>query len=213
MFWKSYFQIHIFSWHLKKWLKSAIFDKTSSGGAKRRYSWQLKWNSNWKNTLGKKCNLKFLSKIIFLVVFSRWKRNKFQISMKFDFKNGKSNFETLISPSVDELHCSTIVHMNHMEHMFQDLSFYCTKMVPKKNTINFFTFVTGVELTSCWLLIPWFRVLNLLIWYSSRSFLYMMSFFLTISMTVADMSPRLWPSKLTCGLVCMFVDHIATVVC
>ena len=43
--------------------------------------------------------------------------------MKFDFENGKTYFESIISPSFDELHCSTIVHMNHMEHMFQDLPF------------------------------------------------------------------------------------------
>ena len=53
--------------------------------------------------------------------------------MKFDFKNGKTYFELLFSPSFEELHCSTIAHMNHMEHMFQDLSFYCTKKVPKNH--------------------------------------------------------------------------------
>ena len=93
----------------------------------------------------------------FLVVFSRWKRYKFQISIKFDFKNGKTYFESLISPSFDELHCSTIVPMNHMELMFQDLSFYCTKKVPK-NHKQFFTFVTGLELTSWCLLRPWCRI-------------------------------------------------------
>ena len=78
----------------------------------------------------------------FLVFFNRWKRNKFQISMKFDFKNGKTNFESLFSSSFDELHCSTIVHINHMKHMFQDLSFYCTKKVPKKHN-QFFHFCRG----------------------------------------------------------------------
>ena len=29
-----------------------IYDKTSSGRAKRRYSQQLKLNSNWQDTLG-----------------------------------------------------------------------------------------------------------------------------------------------------------------
>ena len=157
MFWKSYFQIHIFSWNLKEWLKSAIFYKTSSGGSNRRYSWQLKWNSNWQDTLGKKCNLQFLSTIVFfLVVSCRWKRNKFQISMKFDLKNRKNYFESLISPSFDEVHCPTIVHMNHMEHMFQDLSFYCTKKVPKNHN-HFFHFRHGVELTSWCLLRPWYH--------------------------------------------------------
>ena len=62
--------------------------------------------------------------------------------MKFDFKNGKTYFESLTSPSFDELHCSTIVHMNHMEHMFQDLLFYGTKKVPK-NHIQFFHSLPG----------------------------------------------------------------------
>ena len=78
----------------------------------------------------------------FLVVLSRWKGNKFQISMKFHLKNWKTYFESLISPSFNELHCSTIVHMNHMEHMFQDLPFYCTKKVPK-NYNHFFHFSHG----------------------------------------------------------------------
>ena len=74
-----------------------------------------------------------LKTCFFLVVLSRWKRNTFQISMKFDFKNGKTYFELLISPSFVELHCWTIVHMNHMKHIFQDLPFYCTNKVPKNH--------------------------------------------------------------------------------
>ena len=62
--------------------------------------------------------------------------------MKFDFKNEKTYFESLISPSFDELHCSTIVHMNHMEHMFQDLPFYCTKKDPKTHN-HLFHFCHG----------------------------------------------------------------------
>ena len=62
--------------------------------------------------------------------------------MKFDLKNGKTYFESLISPSFDELHCSTIVHINPMEHMFQDLPFYCIKKVPK-NHYQFFHFRHG----------------------------------------------------------------------
>ena len=62
--------------------------------------------------------------------------------MKFYFKNGKTYFKLLIFPSFDELHCSTIVPMNHMEHMFQDLPFYCTKKVPKNHN-QFFHFHHG----------------------------------------------------------------------
>ena len=74
--------------------------------------------------------------------------------MKFDLKNGTTYFQSLISPSFDELHFSTIVHMNHMEHMFQDLPFYCTKKVPKNHN-NFFHFRHGVELTS---LLSWLHL-------------------------------------------------------
>ena len=52
--------------------------------------------------------------------------------MKFDFKNGKTYFDSLISPPFDELHSSTIVHMNHMENMFQDLPFLLHQEGPKK---------------------------------------------------------------------------------
>ena len=62
--------------------------------------------------------------------------------MKFEFKSGKIYFESLISPSFDELHFSTIVRMNHMEQIFQDLPFYCTKKV-RKNHNNFLHFCHG----------------------------------------------------------------------
>ena len=52
--------------------------------------------------------------------------------VQFDFKNGKTYFESLISPSFDVLHCSTIVHMNHMEHMFKNLPFLLLQEGPKK---------------------------------------------------------------------------------
>ena len=63
--------------------------------------------------------------------------------MKFDFKSGKTYFESLISHSFDEVHCSTIVHTNHMEHMFQDLPFYCNEKFPKNHN-HFFHFRHGV---------------------------------------------------------------------
>ena len=49
--------------------------KTSSGGAKRRYSRQLKWNYNWQDTLGKKCNLQFPSKLVFSGCFELLKKD------------------------------------------------------------------------------------------------------------------------------------------
>ena len=53
-------------------------------------------------------------------------------------KRGKFIFNHYFSPSFEELLCSPIVHMNHMESMFQDLPFYCTKKVPKIHN-NFFS--------------------------------------------------------------------------
>ena len=46
---------------LQQWPKYAIFDQISSVGATRRYSQQnkKKWNNNWLDTCGKKCNLQF----------------------------------------------------------------------------------------------------------------------------------------------------------
>ena len=73
------------------------------------------------------------------VALSRWKSTKLKISIKFHLKNGKTFFESLISPSFDELYYSPIVYMNRMEPMFQDLPFCCTKKVPKNHN-NFFHF-------------------------------------------------------------------------
>ena len=41
-----------------------------------------------------------------------------------------------MSHSFDELQCFPIVYMNHMKPIFQDLTFYRTKKIFKKNTIN-----------------------------------------------------------------------------
>ena len=91
----------------------------------------------------------------FYSCYDSWKMNKFPISMKFHFKKGKIYFQSLISPSYHELHCPSIVHMSHMEPIFQDLHFYCTKKIPKNHN-QFCHFVMGVKPTSWCLLRPWF---------------------------------------------------------
>ena len=73
--------------------------------------------------------------------------------MKFDQKNLKTYFESLIFPSFIELYCSPIVYINRMEPMFQELSFVAPKR-SQKITMNLVTFVTGVEPTSWCLLRP-----------------------------------------------------------
>ena len=56
---------------------------------------------------------------------------QFEISKKFNFKKRKISFKSLISPSFDQLYCSPIVHINHIEPIFQGPPFYCTKKVPR----------------------------------------------------------------------------------
>ena len=91
-----------------------------------------------------------------LVALSCWKRTQFTISIKFDLNNWKSYFQSVTSPSFDKLYCSQLVYMNRMETMIQDLPFFAPRR-PKKITINFLSFVTRVELTSWFLLRPWFK--------------------------------------------------------
>ena len=93
---------------------------------------------------GKKCHLQFLSKKFFFVVLTRWKRNAFQISMKFHLKKRENNFETFFSPPFHILHSSPMVYMNHTELIFQNLLLYCTKKV-QDNQNHFFHFVHGGE--------------------------------------------------------------------
>ena len=86
----------------------------------------------------------FYPNLFLLVVLTCWKRNTFQISMKFHFKKRKIIFETLFSPSFDVLHSSPIVYMDHTELIFQDLLLYCTKKVPENHN-KFFHFRHGGE--------------------------------------------------------------------
>ena len=46
---------------------------------------------------------------------------------------------------------SLIININHMEPIFQDLTSYCSKKVPKYHN-QFVTFVPGVKPTFWW---PW----------------------------------------------------------
>ena len=71
---------------------------------------------------------------------------KEQSSMKIHLKNGKIYFASSFP-----LHL-----MSHMEPMFQDLPCYWHKKVPKNHNQFFFTFVTGMELTSWCLLWSWY---------------------------------------------------------
>ena len=54
--------------------------------------------------------------------------------------------------------------MNHMEPIFQDLLFCCTKKVPQIHN-QFCHFCHGVEPTSWCLLTPWYRIFELHIFF------------------------------------------------
>ena len=84
----------------------------------------------------------FNQNLFLLVVLTWWKRNTFQISMKFHFKKRKIILETLFFPSFDMLHGSPIVFRDHTELIFQDLLLYFTKKVAEN---PFFPFRHGRE--------------------------------------------------------------------
>ena len=71
---KSYFLFHLFSHFFFKWLKSAIFYKTSSGGEKRRYYQKIKQIYHWQDTCGNKYYLLFLSKFVSMCCFDLLKK-------------------------------------------------------------------------------------------------------------------------------------------
>ena len=130
---KKYFLFHLFFSIKKQWLRSAVFDQTSFGGDRRRYYQKNIQNSHWQDTCEKKCYLLILSKFDSTCCFTCWKRNTFQISIKFHLKKKKIIFVTLFSPTFDVLHSWPIVHMDRTELIFQDLLLYCTKNVCRKS--------------------------------------------------------------------------------
>ena len=67
----------------------------------------------------------------FYCCFDPLKNFKFQISMTCHWKKRKINFPSVIFPPLHELHCSPIVHMNHMEPIFQDLPLYAPRRSQK----------------------------------------------------------------------------------
>ena len=144
IWWKVTFYFIFFLKNFKKWLKSAIFYKISSGGDKRRYYQKIKQNSHWQDTCGKKCYLLFLSKFVSTCYFDLPKKEYILNFNEISLKKENFFFETLISPSFDVLHSSPIVYMDRTEPIFQDLLWYCTKKV-QKNLNKFFHFRHGDE--------------------------------------------------------------------
>ena len=108
--------------------------------------------------------------------------------MIFYFRNGKNCFESLSSPS--------------LEHMFHDLPFYCTKKVPK-NTTNFVTFVTGLELTSWCMLRPWFKAKGPCLVYISRFIFF--GFFLVLVFNCLAMNEQFALIKNNIHVIVSFV--------
>ena len=64
------------------------------------------------------------------------------MSMKFLFKKKIFFCDSLISPSLDKLQCSPIVHMNRIEPIFPGLHFYAPRRSPY-TTINLVTLSWG----------------------------------------------------------------------
>ena len=81
--------------------------------------------------------VKYFFKKFFLVVLTAEKRSNFKFQWNFTLK---VNFVLLISLSLDDLYCPP---KNQMEHIFQDLPFYCTKKV-KKNHNQFCHFLCNL---------------------------------------------------------------------
>ena len=89
--------------------------------------------NHWQDTCWTNC---YLKKNL-LVVLTCWKRNTFQISIRFHLKKNTIYFETLFASSFDVLHSLPLVYLNHTELIFQDLLLYCTKKVPDNHNIFF----------------------------------------------------------------------------
>ena len=83
-----------------------------------------------------------LENSFFLLFWAAEKGKNFTFQWNLTSKRGKFIFNHHFSPSFDELLCSPIVVMNHLEPMVQDLPFYCTKKVPKIHN-QFFHFCHG----------------------------------------------------------------------
>ena len=113
-----------------------------------------KQNSHGQDTCGKKWYLLFLKKKLFLVVLTCWKRNTFQISMKFHKKKRKFFVKHYF---LLHLICF-IAHQWFIwttRHLCFRIYFYIAPRRSQKITMIFFTFVTGVKHTSWCLLRPW----------------------------------------------------------
>ena len=93
----------------------------------------------------------------FGVVLSRWKATNFKLHRNFSLKNCKSNFEILVTPLFDEIHCSPINYVTTWNIWFR-FYFFIAPRRSQKRIVNFVTFVPGEELNSWCLLRPWARI-------------------------------------------------------
>ena len=91
--------------------------------------------------------------------FEPLKKKNWNFNIKIHKKKKRNiRFMSLTYPSFDELHCSRIVHRNHMDPIFLDILFFISPRWSKK---TLFTFVQRAEPTSWCLLRPWY---NLFVW-------------------------------------------------
>ena len=99
-----------------------------------------------------------LKSLVFLLLFKPLKKEQIKISIKFHFKKRKIYFELLVCPSFDELHCSPIVHVDHMEPIFQDLPIDFTKKVQQNHSqFCHFCHGGGIHFLQAWCLLRHLR--------------------------------------------------------
>ena len=90
----------------------------------------------------------------FLLFWAAEKRTYFTFQWNLTLKRGFFILNHNVSPSFDKLLWSPLVHMN----------LFIAPKTSQKSTIIFFTFVTGVELTSWCLLRLWYMVFFVVIY-------------------------------------------------
>ena len=105
----------------KKILKSAILDKTSFGGAERRYSQKLTSIFCCQET-SKNIKITFPVQSFFSCCFEPQKKQYI-----FNFNEISHKYEKIFCEIIYQLNCSTIANMNHMKHIYFRIYFLSSR--------------------------------------------------------------------------------------